>query len=457
MNVAAVLAVPWVAAAALAPFDGRRLWARWAAVAALAGTVIVLVLLGARVASGGPVDQVAGGWPAGVGITLRADPLGILFALVSTTLLLACLVHEVTGSVQERSFPPLVLFLAAGLNGLFLTGDMFTFYVFFEVCMTSAFVLATYGTGRQQIRAALTFTAVNLLGSAILLSAIALFYRVTGTLEMAGISEQLTEARPSSALLIGVLVFVAFGVKLGFFPFHFWLPAVYRGAYPVVAAVLSGVIANIGGYGLLRFGGGLLLPELRLAQPVLVLLGGASILYGGVLAVSRREPAEVFAYSSISQAGFIVLGLSTGEPAGFAAAIVYSLLNALNKTLLFLTVGLRGSLAGWAFAMGALSVAGVPPAAGFLAKAGLFRVGAELGRPVLSVLVFAGGALSFVYMFQLYQRTVWAEQRDEGEKRRGPRLVVAVLALAVVALGLWPEPLLSAGERAAAMMGRAVP
>src|SRR4029079_5390650 len=130
---------------------------------------------------------------------------------------------------------------------------------------------------------------------------------VTGTLQMAQAAERLADVDPNAAVLIAVGFFAAFGVKLGLFPFHFWLPPVYTGAGPAVAAILSGGLANIGAYGLLRFGGEMLPRELDLAATGLIVIGCASILYGSLLAVSRRTAAETLAYSAIGQAGYILV------------------------------------------------------------------------------------------------------------------------------------------------------
>ena len=141
---------------------------------------------------------------------------------------------------------------------MFLTGDLFNFYVFFELSMTAAYILATYGGTRRELGAALVFTTVNLLGTFVFLLSVAGLYHVTGTLDMAQIAARVADVDPNAAILIAVGFFVAFSVKLGLFPFHFWLPTVYTGARPAVAAILSGGLANIGAYGLLRFGGELL-------------------------------------------------------------------------------------------------------------------------------------------------------------------------------------------------------
>jgi multicomponent Na+:H+ antiporter subunit D len=189
----------------------------------------------------------------------------------------------------------------------------------------------------------------------------------------------------------------------------------------------------------------------------LLILGTASIVYGALQAISRRDTGEVLAYSAIGQVGYILIALGVGGPIGYAAAILYAVINAVNKTLLFLAGSLRGWPVGAAFAVGAFSVAGVPPAAGFLGKAALFRTGIEetgpVGGAVLVTLVFIGGALSFVYMFQLYQRRFWValEATPGIASLPARRTLVVVLAAVVLILGVWPEPLLLASERAAAV------
>ena len=454
------LLIPWVTGVLLLLADGRRRYVGWIGVAALAGNLAALVVLAVRVLPDGAVRIVTGEWAGGVGIVLEADPLGVAFALVSSFVVLAALVHETLVGVRSRSFPALVVLLATGLTGLFLTGDIFNFYVFFELAMVSAYVLTAYG-GDRQLGAALVFAVVNLVGSVLFLIAVAATYHVTGTLEMASVAARMADVEPNAAILIAVTFFVAFGTKLGLFPFHFWLPGVYARTRPAVAAILSGALANIGAYGLLRFGAGLLPNELALGSTVLIVIGGASVIYGALLAVSRRNPAEMLAYSAIGQAGYVLLALGVGGPVGLAAAVLYAILNALAKALLFLAGGLRGALVAGAFAIGALSLAGIPPAAGFLGKLAVFQTGVEEGSVALVGLLFAGGALAFVYAFQLYQHEFWRGPRvAAGEAVSSPvgaRAVSVALALVVLGLGIWPEPLLSLSADAAAALSGGSP
>ncbi|MDQ4077320.1 MAG: oxidoreductase [Chloroflexota bacterium] len=453
----APLAIAWLTAILLAPLDGRRRWVGWLAVGGLATNFAATVWLTGHVLQRGAIEMVTGGWPPGVGIILRADALGVLFALLSMGVLLAALTYEVIEGVHSRIYPAIVLFMAAGLSGLFITGDAFNFYVFFEVSMTAAFVLATYGEQARETRAALIFTVVNLVGSVLFLSGVVALYHVTGTLDMRHIALWADTVEPSSMILIATIIFVAFSVKLGLFPFHFWLPPVYRDTRTTVAAILSGAVANIGSYGLLRFGADILPRERELGAAVLLLLGVLSTLYGAHQAVSVRTTKEALAYSSISQAGYIMIAFAIGGPVGLTAAILYAVVNALNKMVLFLATGLRGWLVSAAFAIGAFSVAGVPPSIGFFGKAALFQAGIAREGAIVIAILFVGSALAFVYMFQIYQRAFWEGERSGAASPAATRLMVFGLAGLVALLGVWPEPLLALSQQAAQTLTGALP
>jgi multicomponent Na+:H+ antiporter subunit D len=186
---------------------------------------------------------------------------------------------------------------------------------------------------------------------------------------------------------------------------------------------------------------------------VLLVIGSASLVYGALLAVSGNNISDVLAYSSIGQAGYILVALAIGGEAGYAAAILYAVLNALNKTLLFLSTELRGPLVAGAFMIGALSVAGIPPSGGFLGKAALFQLGIQEGSLAAVALIFVGGALSLVYMLRIYQRTFWVAEQGASSALL-PRLLVVGLAVSIVAIGLFPEPILDLSRDAAAAIGQ---
>jgi multicomponent Na+:H+ antiporter subunit D len=456
--VALALGLPFMVAIVLSLLDGRRPWVGWIAVATIAATLAAAIALTAVVIDDGAVTVVPGGWPEGIGITLRADALGLLFVVTSLTVAGAATAYQVAQGVETRTFPALVLFLATGLTGLFLTGDVFNFFVFFELSMISGYVLTGYGGRAREIRGAFVFAVINLLGSFIFLIGVAAIYHVTGTLDMQQVAERMAAVEPGVALPIAVTLFVAFGVKLGLFPFHFWLPVVYTASRPAVVAILAGGLANIGSYGLLRFGAGIMPREVAFSGTALLVLGALTIVYGGMQAISCRSTSEVLAYSAIGQVGYVLIGLGVGGTLGLAAAVIYAVVNALNKLLLFLSVGVRGWLVGAAFCVGAFSVAGIPPSAGFFSKLAVFQAGVAVDSAALVTLVFLGGALSFIYMFQAFQRDHWAAGPDAvAGSSRGERGLVLGLAALVVAVGVWPEPLLMMGSEAASALTGGAP
>jgi multicomponent Na+:H+ antiporter subunit D len=142
-------------------------------------------------------------------------------------------------------------------------------------------------------------------------------YHVTGTLAMRVVAERMTGVDPNAAVLVAAGFFIAFSVKLGLFPFHFWLPTVYAGSRPAVAAILSGAVANIGAYGLVRFGPGIFPAQLQLAANALVVLGAMSLVYGAVFAVARGDMSESLAYSAIGQVGYVLVAVGWAVRSGW--------------------------------------------------------------------------------------------------------------------------------------------
>jgi multicomponent Na+:H+ antiporter subunit D len=440
------LAWTWAFAVIAAAMDGRRRAVLWLSGAALGVLFALDLALIVQTSTRGTLEVVTGHWPAGVGIRLRADVMSGLFAASSTLVLFAALLHEASRAALTRTFPALVLFMAAGLHGLFFTGDAFNFYVFFEVSMTAAFALVTHGHGAPKLRVAHTFIVVNLLGSVIFLAAVGELYQVSGTLDLRQIAEW-ARAQPSGSLsLLGALVLAAFSLKLGLFPFHFWLPPAYRDSRPAVAAILAGALANIGSYGLLRFGADVLQGELRAGAPALLVIGSASALYGAFLALTRRGGAEVVAYSAISHAGYILVALGLGR-AGLLAALLLSLSGALDKATLFLALESRGTLARFAFLAGATSAVGIPLTVGFVGKAALLKAAAASAHPFGTVaVVVIAGVLSMLYMYRVYLRS-----ETRALEAPGPAAVpmAALVAAVVVGLSVWPEPVLKLAAQVA--------
>ncbi len=369
------LVLPWICGPLLLLFDSRRSTVAWIA-AALMGAVTLadLTLLWAMVTARiGPLDLVTGGWSSEIGIRLHVDAVSLTFGAACAAVMTAALVHEAVRRPQAAAFAAMMFFMAAGLHGAFFTGDLFNFFVFFEVSVVSSFALAAYGYGRQEARGAFIYIGVNLLGSVFFLSGVTAIYHATGTLDLVELWRLGPPEHGGVPHLGAVLLFLALSLKLGLFPLHYWVPVLYSHAHPAVAAVMAGALINIGAYGLLRIGLLSAAASREAAAPVLAILGAAAVVYGAMLALRRGAASEVLAYASVAQAGYVALALGIGDRQGVAAAILAALAGSFEKAAGFLSLASGGRARAIAGLVAFAGLAGLPPTLGFLAKLQLVR------------------------------------------------------------------------------------
>jgi multicomponent Na+:H+ antiporter subunit D len=431
------LILTWLAGAVLLLLDGRKRWVIAVAMSGLLAAFVLDAAMLARLTAGGedPFVVTTGGWPAGVGIRLQVDGLAALFSTVSAAVLCIVLLHEARSGVRSRTFPALIVLLGAGLHGAFFTGDLFNFYVFFEVSVVTSFALASYGSGRAEIRGTFVYVALNLFGSVLFLMGVAAVYHATGALDFEQITA-VSRGDPSALWLPGVLLFTSLSLKLGLFPFHGWVPVLYSHARPAVVAAFAGALVNIGAYGLLRFGHTWLSFERSSASWFLVLLGGLTATYGALLSANRKTTRRGIAYGAVVHAGYIVLTLGVGGELGIAATLWLVVAGALDKSALFLCLDAHGKWRRRAFLIGAASVAGLPITVGFVAKLHLFR--AAWSAPLhWAALAFV--TTSSVLMLSMVYRFWRLECRDVPVQRRRT-LTAASVAIAIVALGVLAAP-----------------
>lgn len=440
------LLICWIGGAALIGANGRdRKVAAAAVVLLVAVTAADLWLLLKMTVGGAAIfETTTGDWPAGIGIRLRVDALSLFFGTVCGGVLAAVMQHESRLRIETRQFPGLILLMCAGLHGLFFTGDLFNFYVFFEVAIVASFALAAYGYGRAESRGAFIYMAVNLLGSVIFLVGVTSVYHGAGTLDFALLAQATENGMDEAVLLSGAALLTAFALKLGLFPFHGWVPVVYSHSRPPVAAALAGALVNIGAYGLLRIGWQVFPQATADAAWLLLALGAAGTLYGALLALRRQSPAELAAYVAIAQAGYILLGLGAGGYLGVAAVLLVVLTGALDKTVMFLALDVAGRARRFATLVAAISVAGLPFTIGFVAKVQLFNAGAAPGGAGAVVIgtLLVSTPLTIAAGFR-YWRLMLAETAPAG-----PRPLVVSFALPAISIlfGLAPNGL---GELAA--------
>ena len=361
-----------------------------------------LVLLG-QTAGGASWTYMLGDWPAPFGIALAVDRLAALMLTVTAVMGIAC--RLAAGTDGSRRFDALLQFQLAGLNGAFLTADLFNLFVFFEVLLAASYALLLDGQGTARLRAGLHYVTVNLLGSSLFLIAAAMFYGVAGTLNIADLDGRLATLPASDvglAQVAGLLLLVVFAIKAAALPLGFWLPGTY-GAAAVHVAVLFAVMTKVGIYSILRVHGALFeavpqgaaadLPLAGLALPWLLPAGLATLVLGAAGALAARDLRVLIAWLVVVSAGTLLAALGLGTAPATAAALYYLPHSTFAAGAAFIAVefiarrraGASATDAAdyrinaarpvrdapWVaalFFVAALVVAGLPPGSGFIAK-----------------------------------------------------------------------------------------
>ena len=436
-----------------------------------------------RVVAVGPAATRVGGWPVPYGITLVADALSAVLVVVAALMGLAVLIYglaELGAEPRQAAFFPLVHVLLAGVQGAFLTGDLFNLYVCFEVMLMASFVLLALGSERPQLEGALTYVTLNLLASALFLAGVGLVYGVAHTLNLADLSLRLAAVSAESPALVAAiagLFLVAFGIKAGVFPLYAWLPASYHTPPVAVAALFAGLLTKVGVYALLRVVP-LLFGQVEGIYRLLLWTAVATMLAGVLGAVAQFHYRRVLGFHIVSQIGYMVLGLgllASPSPAvrrlAVAAAVFYIAHHIVVKTNLYLVGGIVRRLGGgeelkplgglaraapWLavlFAIPAASLAGIPPLSGFWAKLAILRAGLAAAEWWAVAAALAAGLLTLVSMVKIWNEAFWkAAPAGAAIGRSAPWPMVApilLLALVTLAIGLVPQPLMALAERAA--------
>jgi multicomponent Na+:H+ antiporter subunit D len=447
---------------------------------ALAGAACNLALLAAVLGEGIQVYQV-GGWPAPNGIVLVGDLLSAVFGAMASVVIAAGVVYALGCKDKCIGYPvflPLFLCMGAGLSGALYTGDVFTLFVFVELMVISSVILTALSDNRFGLEAAIKYLLISSLGSLFLLMGIAALYATFGTLNMADIGRALAGgARPLLAEAAAVLLVCAFLLKSAVFPFHFWQPDFHTTAPTPVSAMLSSAVVKIGVYGIIRITTLMFTAEARLIGDLLVVLGVVGVFFGGLAALRTYDAKRLLAYSTLSQIGFILVGVGWNTTAALVGALVYAVNHAFIKAALLMTTGAvssrtqtktarLGEIGGAGhhlpgisalYLLGGLALAGVPPLNGFISKLGLVQGGAGAGHWLAVFLVVGAGALSLLYITRAWQHIFQAAPDDDTVRLKAPDAGDQVLAPAFlvglcVALGLFAGPLVDLAGRAAAQL-----
>lgn len=450
-------------------------------------TVSVLLLLLCAlylltVAHSGQIQVYAlGNWSAPFGIVLLLDRLSALMLAVTALLAVCATLYALRGDDQRGSyFHALLQFQLAGINGAFLTGDLFNLFVFFEILLIASYALLLHGLGAARMRSALHYVILNLIGSGLFLIAAGLFYGVAGTLNMVDLARFVAQAQGDQLFLLevaGALLLLVFGLKAAFLPLHFWLPRAYASATAPVAALFA-IMTKVGLYAILRFST-LVFGEQAgaasgLGSNLLWILALLSILLAALGAFAASSLSSLLAYLVLVSVGTLLAGIAVGSEAALSATLYYLVHSTWVIAGLFLLADLiakqRGDLGnsfkvgpnllnphllGGCFFFGAIAVAGLPPFSGFFGKVLLLQaVSGETAWQLWSVVLVAG-LIGVIGLSRAGSMLFWRQHNAPSNAVALDKTAFAitlVLLLSSPLLVVFAQPVIAYSEAAAAQV-----
>ncbi|MHB8965302.1 MAG: complex I subunit 5 family protein, partial [Coriobacteriia bacterium] len=393
----------WLALVVIVPLAGSvvtpaiargsgKIAGRWA-IGVMSATLGIALMLILRVANEGPFSYWFGGWEPPYGIEFRFDEFSAFAGVIAFLGLLAVIFSQkyAEHALAPRRIPyyyTLLMLNLTGMIGFCVTGDLFNTFVFMEILSLSGYALVAISGEKTAEMAAFKYLVLGAISSLVVLFAIGMLYALTGSLNMADISVQLSKGVATLPLMVALSAMtLGYMVKAAVFPLHIWLPDAHAIAPSPVSAILSGLVVKMGVFGMLRayqifYNAGSL--DLSALNAVLVWLGAISIVMGAFFAIFQDDIKMMLAYSTISNVGYIIMGLGLASQYAVIGASVHVFNHALIKATLFLAAGamihktgyrtltdLRGvgkgmPLTAAAMSIGAISIVGIPPTAGFL-------------------------------------------------------------------------------------------
>jgi multicomponent Na+:H+ antiporter subunit D len=442
----------------------------------VANLAVSLTLLWAVHADGILVSMM-GNWPPPFGIALVADLLSAIMVVMSAAMGLAVLLYsfgDVDHTREQWGYYPLFQLLLMGINGSFLTGDLFNLFVFFEVMLIASYVLLSLGGEPGQLQESFKYLVLNLLASTVFVASVGILYSVTGTLNMADLAQKVAQTERSGLMTaLSMLFLFVFGVKAAIFPLFFWLPDAYPEPPTAISAIFGGLLTKVGVYTLIRTFTLLFVQDVAFTHTFILVLAALTMIVGVLGAIVQNHFKRILSYHIISQIGYMILGLGIYTPLALAGSIFYVIHHITVKTALFLISGITERATGTQqlkdmggllnayplvatlFMVAALSLAGMPPFSGFFAKLTLLTAGMQEQQYVYVGVALAGSFLTLVSMSKIYLYVFWGEAKREHEGTvRQVDLVLPVipLVLVTVSLGLFGEPVLQLSQQAAAQL-----
>ena len=420
----------------------------------------------------GVVSYHIGGWAPPWGIELRADRLSVLVLILVTTVASAALFSGIGARShaiprgRESYFYAAFLLCLTGLVGMTSTGDAFNVFVFLEIASLSTYTLVALGRSRRALKAAFSYLVLGSLGGTFILLGIGFLYQLTGTLNMADLSERLADVSHNRAYVVAfVFLMVGLGLKLAVFPLHQWLPNAYAQAPSAASSFLAGSSTKVTYYLAVRFifavFGAVSVYQTLHLRTFLMPMSLMAMFFGSIAAIYQNDFKRLLAYSSVAQLGYMTLGLSLGTHAGVQAGLVHLVNHALMKSGLFMVaativakigtsqlsemagLGKKMPMTMVALVIGGLGLIGVPGTSGFISKWYLVSAAFDNGDHYLAAGILLSSLLAVAYVWRLVELLYFRDPRGEAAAVQDEPLSSLAPALlmmsATVFLGLFPH------------------
>lgn len=432
----------------------------------IVATVAISVYILNMIQSDGILRLDFGGWLPPYGISFVADSFSMLLVLTTaivTGILLIYAFSSIGRAHENMFFYPFVFFLIAGVNGSFLTGDLFNLFVCFEVMLLSSYVLITLGGRKVQLVESIKYITINVLSSWFFLVGIAYLYGTVGTLNMAHLSVRIAEVGQGPLLTVISIVFlIVFSLKSGLL-LYFWLPGSYSAPPTVVAALFGALLTKVGIYAMFRVFTLIFYHEPGVTHLMIGIMAGITMIGGSIGAIAYNDIRKIVSYNVVIAVGFILVGLAVSTEVAIQGSIYYLIHDMIIKALLFLIAGtmiyLTGTarienmsglirnypLLGWLFFITMLSLAGIPPLSGFIGKVYVGQGAIEAGAFVLLAIAFLSSIFVLYSLLRIFLNCFWGEtiinEDDDVPLKKGMLIPLVLFGVLTIALGVGAEAL----------------
>ncbi|MEY8192494.1 Na+/H+ antiporter subunit D [Peribacillus simplex] len=376
-----------------------------------------------------------GSWDAPFGIVIVADMLSSLLVLTTNIIGLAILLYSFYSIGEERErhyYYPVFQFLLIGVNGAFLTGDLFNLFVFFEVMLMASYVLLVLGGTKIQLRESLKYIIVNVLSSSFFVIMVAYLYSVLGTLNMADISQKIAEVnQPGIVSVIAIGFLIVFGLKGAIFPLFQWLPGSYYAPPIPVMALFGALLTKVGIFSIFRTYTLMFYHDQDFTHTFLAILAILTIIIGVIGAIAYWDVKKIIIYNIIIAVGVILFGISVMNEQALSGSILYIIHDMLIKAALFLLVGIMIKISGsddlrdmgglikqypavaWTFFIAAISLAGIPPFSGFAGKLLILQGAAEKGDYFGMAIVLLSSLMVLYSVMKIFMNGFWGTPKAD--------------------------------------------